>query len=48
MVIELTHVRCPHCRQPLPVLAGFKPAEVLWMHEFACEGIVLLTRLPPR
>jgi len=45
MVIEPTRVRCPYCRQPLPVVAGFLPAEVLWMHEFTCEGIVLLTRL---
>jgi hypothetical protein len=34
-------IRCPHCRKILLTDGALTPAELLWMHEYECSGIVL-------
>ena len=44
-LVSVRTIRCPHCENDVTVEPGWSPLETLWMHEYECAAVMLLS--PP-
>ena len=46
-LVSVRTIRCPHCENDVTVEPGWSPLETLWMHEYECAAVMLLTAPEP-